>query len=140
MSLPTDPAAHKATPIFTGFLDYFPDAVAEVARLSAVANEQHSPGEPVHWARGKSTDHADSLCRHLMSDDTWDNDGQRHTAKVAWRAMALLQTELEDYEDAKAHQHPTVAPVTWPYAKASSHNYLTTTNWYEDPDNMGERV
>jgi hypothetical protein len=33
--------------------------------------------------------------RHLIERGTRDTDGQRHTAKVAWRALALLQEELE---------------------------------------------
>jgi hypothetical protein len=78
-----------------GLLDYFPDALSEVARVSQVANEQHNPGEDMYWARGKSMDHADCLLRHLADRGTIDTDGQRHTAKIAWRALALLQEELE---------------------------------------------
>lgn len=78
-----------------GLLDYFPAALAAVAELSRVANEQHNPGEEIHWARTKSTDHADCIIRHLIDRGTFDNDGQRHTTKVAWRALALLQEELE---------------------------------------------
>ena len=78
-----------------GLLDYFPDALAEVARLSHVANEQHNPGEPMHWAREKSADHADCIIRHLIDRGTRDTDGMRHAAKVAWRALAMLQIEIE---------------------------------------------
>ena len=49
-------------PLFTGLLAYFPHALSEVARCSKVGNEQHNAGEPLHWARHKSTAHAD-LCR-----------------------------------------------------------------------------
>ena len=34
----------KSTPIFDGVLAYFPDAIAEVANCSRVANEQHNAG------------------------------------------------------------------------------------------------
>lgn len=95
MTLPTDSAERKRTPITTGVLDYFPDAIAEIARVSFIGNEQHNPGEPLHWAREKSTDHADCIVRHLLERGTVDADGTRHTAKMAWRALALLQTELE---------------------------------------------
>lgn len=91
----TDAKDRKATPIFRGLLMYFPDACAEVARLSYVANEQHNPGEPMHWAREKSTDQEDCLVRHLMQRGEIDTDGLRHSAKVAWRALAMLQLELE---------------------------------------------
>jgi hypothetical protein len=94
--LPTNPAERKNIPVMSGVLDYFPAALAEVARVSKAGNDQHNPGEPLHWARGKSTDQADTLVRHLMERGTLDTDGMRHSAKVAWRALALLQTELEE--------------------------------------------
>lgn len=94
--LPTDAKERKATPITTGVLDYFPLALAEIARVSKAGNDQHNPGQPLHWAKGKSTDHADCLVRHLLERGTKDTDGQRHSAKMAWRALALLQTELEE--------------------------------------------
>ncbi len=93
--LPTDAKERKAIPIATGCLDYFPNALAEVAKISKAGNDQHNPGEPLHWARGKSTDHADTIVRHLMERGTVDTDGTRHSAKLAWRALALLQEELE---------------------------------------------
>lgn len=95
MSLPKDAKDRKDTPIFSGVMMYFPDALAEIARVSKAGNDQHNPGQPLHWARGKSTDQEDCLVRHLLERGTIDTDGQRHTAKVAWRALALLQLELE---------------------------------------------
>ena len=93
--LPSDADQRKATPIMRGVLDYFPDALCEIARVSQVGNDQHNPSEPLHWAREKSTDHADCIVRHLMERGLLDVDGQRHTAKAAWRCLALLQEELE---------------------------------------------
>lgn len=93
--LSSRPEIRKATPITTGVLDYFPLAIAEIARVSKAGNDQHNPGQPLHWAREKSTDHADCLVRHLLERGTLDTDGQRHSGKVAWRALALLQVELE---------------------------------------------
>lgn len=95
MTLPSDSKARKQTPITTGVLDYFPDAIAEIARVSLAGNEQHNPGEPLHWAREKSTDQADCIARHLIERGTIDSDGMRHSAKMAWRALALLQLEIE---------------------------------------------
>lgn len=95
MTLPTDAAARKAVPLATGVLDYFPDALAAVAECSRAGNDQHNPGKPLHWDRSKSGDEADALLRHLMDRGTIDTDGIRHSAKVAWRALALLQKELE---------------------------------------------
>jgi hypothetical protein len=98
MTLPTDAKERKGLPVVTGVLDYFPDAIVEIARVSKAGNDQHNPGEPLHWAREKSTDHADCIGRHLMERGTRDADGMRHTAKMAWRALALLQQEIEDAE------------------------------------------
>lgn len=96
-ALPADSAARKAVPLVTGVLDYFPAALAEVAKVSKAGNDKHNPGQPLHHSRGKSTDHADSLLRHLVDRGTVDADtGMRHSAEVAWRALALLQQELED--------------------------------------------
>lgn len=95
MILSTDAAVRKGIPLTTGVLDYFPLALAEVARLSKAGNDQHNPGQPLHWDRTKSLDHADCIGRHLIDRGALDTDGQRHSAKLAWRALALLQTELE---------------------------------------------
>jgi hypothetical protein len=85
----------KQAPIATGVLDYFPDAIAAVAHLSFVGNEQHNPGKHLHWDRSKSQDHADCMLRHLLQRGTVDSDGIAHSAKVAWRALAALQLEIE---------------------------------------------
>lgn len=85
----------KDRPLARGLLDYFPDALMEVAYTSKIGNDQHNPGQEMHWAKEKSTDHADCILRHLIDRGTMDTDGVRHSAKVAWRALALLQTELD---------------------------------------------
>lgn len=95
MTLPSIAAARKDIPIVTGVLDYFPDALAAVAVCSKKGNDQHNPGQPLHWDRNKSQDHADCIGRHLLQRGTYDTDGVRHSAKVAWRALALLQKEIE---------------------------------------------
>lgn len=94
--LPDDAVERKKYPIVTGVLDYFPDAIAEVAHVSWVGNQQHNPGQPLHWDRSKSTDQADTLGRHMLQRGTRDKDGTRHSAKVAWRALAQLQIEIEE--------------------------------------------
>lgn len=98
IGIPVEPKARKDVPIGTGVLDYFPLALAEVARVSKAGNDQHNPGQPLHWAKHKSTDHYDCVVRHALDRGTWDmgdNPPQRHSAKLAWRALALLETELE---------------------------------------------
>lgn len=69
-----------------------------VAKVSYIGNEQHNPGEPLHWARGKSMDQEDCIMRHLVdhaSGNEIDEDGVPHLAKVAWRSLASLQLYLE---------------------------------------------
>lgn len=97
-----DHKERKERPLARGVLDYFPDALLEVAHCSYVGNEQHNPGQPVHWAKGKSTDEADALLRHLIDRGTNDSDGVRHSAKVAWRALALLQREIDAEREGKS--------------------------------------
>jgi hypothetical protein len=116
MSLPADPKARKNLPITRGVLDYFPDAIAAVADVSRLGNEQHNPGQPLHWAREKSTDHADCIARHLIERGSVDVDGARHSAKLAWRALALLQTELEQEVECGA---PTGMPPA-PFPKTDA--------------------
>jgi hypothetical protein len=94
--LPNDKQARKDAPVCGGVLDYFKNALFEVARVSKQGNDQHNPGQPLHWSRDKSTDHADCIMRHLSERGTIDDDGMRHSAKLAWRALALLQSELEE--------------------------------------------
>ena len=95
-NLPTDASERKTIPIATGFIDYFPLAIIAVAELSRIGNDQHNPGKPLHWDRSKSGDESDALMRHFLQRGTVDTDGVRHSTKVAWRALALLQKELED--------------------------------------------
>ena len=101
--LPTDSEARKSIPMASGCWDYFNAALAEVARLSWIGNEKHNPGEPLHDARSKSTDDADCLLRHFSERGKMDTitlpDGRvfniTQSAAVAWRALRILQKELE---------------------------------------------
>ena len=97
----SDKLGRKQSPLYRGLLLYFPRALACVANISYVANEQHNPGEPIHWDKSKSQDEGDALMRHLVEAGTIDVDGLRHSGKVAWRALALLERELEAEEHAQ---------------------------------------
>lgn len=101
----------KNMPLARGVLDYFPDALAAVAEHSQAGNDKHNPGEPLHWSRPKSTDHADCIIRHLAARGTRDKDGTRHSAGLAWRALALLQLEIEAEVAAKAERTVGKHPV-----------------------------
>ena len=83
-------------PIFNGVLMYFPLALLEISKVSKAGNNQHNAGQPMHWDKTKSIGTGDELVRHLLKHGTYDTDGIRHTAKMAWRALELLQRELEN--------------------------------------------
>ena len=86
----------KATPVFSGVLKYFPNALKEVAKCSQAGNDQHHPDKPLHWDMEKSKDEYDALTRHLIDHtiNPLDDDGVLHLAKVAWRALAGLERHL----------------------------------------------
>jgi len=91
--LPTDAAERKTYPIYSGFINYFPNAIAAVSHLSYKGSKQHHPDQPTHWDMSKSGDELDALMRHMIDGD-WE--------QVAWRAMANLERKLTgncQYED-----------------------------------------
>lgn len=97
--LSTDSKERKNTPIFSGVLMYFPLAIAYVAKVSKIGNDKHAPGQPLHWVKDLSKDHADCVSRHLIDiGPDWngeDEDDILHAGYLAWRSLALLQTVLE---------------------------------------------
>lgn len=116
-TLTTDPNARKEIPLARGLLDYFPNALAEVARLSLAANEKHNPGQELHWSFEKSADHADTILRHLVDRGTLDDDQFLHDVKVAWRGLALLEAELIK-RGAKPGRATKIAPKTKPDSRS----------------------
>jgi hypothetical protein len=99
-TLGTDAKARKGVPLFKGCIDYFPRALAAVAECSLIGATQHGQTqEDMHWNRAKSGSELDALMRHLVDAGYHDSDGIRHSAKVAWRALANLELELERDED-----------------------------------------
>ena len=93
-------AERKKFPIYSGFIKYFPKAMAVVARISRDGNEQHNPGTELHWDRSKSGDELDAMSRHII-DGEW--------GQVAWRAMANLEKQIENGWEYNA-QMPRVRP------------------------------
>lgn len=95
-TLPDDSDARKEIPLAEGCLFYFPAALVAVAKVSKAGNDKHNPGQPMHHARGKSTDHADCQLRHMV--DARESTGAErtgHLASKAWRALAELQEHCE---------------------------------------------
>ena len=100
--LPNDAKERKLLPIATGVLDYFPLALAEVARVSKAGNDQHNGlNTPLHWDRSKSTDESDALIRHFLERDALDTDGTYHAAKMVWRGLAYLEKLLESKQSVR---------------------------------------
>lgn len=97
MSLPVTAKERKALPVYTYLTEYFPDATLAEVSVSWAGNEQHNPGEKMHWARGKSPDQMDCALRHIMdhASNPKDTDGQYHLAKAIWRLKAELQLVIE---------------------------------------------
>ena len=105
LTLGTDSAARKDIPVFSGVLKYAPAAIAGVAKVSMAGNKKHNPGEPLHHARGKSTDHADCIVRHAMDvadleayilrndvvQRRAEQDILNEVSQLAWRALMWSQ-------------------------------------------------
>lgn len=100
----TDSATRKRMPVATGCMAYFPDALMCVAFVSKVGNDKHNPGEPLHWAKEKSSDEPDAEARHMLDgfrglppDPGLELLGPKisHKASKAWRALADLQRECD---------------------------------------------
>lgn len=101
-TLPTDSAERKQYPLMSGCLNYFPAALAGIAKVSKLGNDKHNPGQQMHHARSKSMDHGDCILRHLT--DTQDllalharggnvtaEEVLLEVSQLAWRTLALSQ-------------------------------------------------
>jgi hypothetical protein len=95
---PTKAEERKATPVYSGVLKYFPNALKEVSKCSLAGQKQHNHGDKLYWDKTKSTDNEDALVRHLIdhSINPMDDDNVLHLAKCAWRALAALEIYLEN--------------------------------------------
>lgn len=110
MTLPTDSARRKEFPVLSGFIKYFPAAIAGVANTSKLGNDKHNPGQELHHDRSKSMDHGDCIVRHLMDVEDLIAAAKKHPNKSAyeqeilleasslvWRALAYSQELHEKY-------------------------------------------
>lgn len=117
MSLfPSDDAGRKALPIFAMIVGYFPNALREVTRVCVANNVRYSPDRAptdIVWNRGKSQDQFGSLFRHMLerkvdghvfetvSEEVAKVIGRPNVyvlAEAAWRALAMLEEEIEQQE------------------------------------------
>ena len=90
----------KEDRITSGVLDYFPNALAAIGRWSTYNNTKYPPAVPSpdgspRWSFNVSTNHADAIASHLAQRGTVDTEtGFSHSVPLAWRALALLESEL----------------------------------------------
>lgn len=108
LTLPTDSAERKNYPLLNGCLKYFPAALAGIALISKLGNDKHNPGQPLHHARNKSTDHGDCIIRHLIDTEDLLAAQRRgslsvtkemiltEASQLAWRALAYSQALQEE--------------------------------------------
>lgn len=102
--------------IWEGAINYFPKALAEVARVSQNGAVKHGvtmttpswPDEPV-------AHHTNALTRHLFAltngEINEEDDGAYHRAQIAWRALASLEIVLEgEADDNVDHGDGTPSP------------------------------
>ena len=125
LTLPVDSEDRKAVPLYGGCLAYFPAALAGVAGHSKRGNDKHNPGEPMHHARGKSSDHADCIARHMLDiADMLAAIDRANTPyppiriaellaeadALSWRALALSQDLYERFGGAPLAPGARAAP------------------------------
>lgn len=107
--LPTDSAERKKIPLWRGCFRYAPAALAGMARISELGNAKHNPGEELHHARGKSSDHGDCILRHLNDADELMTAFDRgpevadlkaldiELGELMWRTALFCQEAREKY-------------------------------------------
>jgi hypothetical protein len=97
-TFPKDDKGRKRLAMWTYLTEYFPKALMAELGVAVAGNEQHNPGEKLHWAREKSTDQLNTAFRHMWDHSagiTKDTDGQYHLAKAIWRLKAELELTIE---------------------------------------------
>lgn len=98
-----DSATRKGQPVAMGVLAYFPKSLIAISEVSRRGNEKHNPGDPLRWAREKSTDEANACVRHIIDalaegPLAVDAEGVPHLHSAAWRMLAWLERVLEGDE------------------------------------------
>lgn len=83
-------------PILQGALEYFPNALREVAQVSYVGAKKYT------WKGWETVPdginrYGNALARHLLATEMYDADtGMLHAAQVAWNALARLELILRE--------------------------------------------
>lgn len=119
VTLPEDSAERRAIPLTQGVLQYFPAALAEVAKVSMMGADKHSNGQLI-WTRPASPseeevrDHLDCVLRHIVDWGDVGRDkesGLNALAHAAWRILAALQVDMESMQHAPVSPNSRVKEV-----------------------------
>ena len=113
-------------PVYSGFLQYFPRAIKEVARVSQYGAEKYKLNmDDRNFARVEHGEmrYLDACARHMLdriiTGEINHEDGQLlHRAQIAWDGMAQLEIYLENkdkekYEPGKAYGIELDAAGCW---------------------------
>lgn len=126
------------SPVFRGFLNYFPRAILSIAEVSEIGSKKYC------WNGWETVDdgvnrYSDALVRHMCKDSSgekYDIDTKLlHKAHVAWNALAVLELELRKQEKF-AHTHDgeegiLIAKLHIPQPSPMRRN---TCNFKDDPN------
>ena len=93
--LPDDSSVREQYPLADGLFFYFPAALLEVSRWSKVGGAKYNK-DKLRWVREESTDHENKILRHLLDARQVYENGFPEAVALAWRALALCQTILEE--------------------------------------------
>lgn len=82
---PEDDEERQKYAVGTFICEFFPHAIAELARFSHDMQQKHNPDKPMGWAKDKSVGNGNQIFRHQM-------DGEFR--EVAWRGLEQLERFL----------------------------------------------
>lgn len=82
---PVDDAERKKYAVGTFICEFFPHAIAELARFSYDMQQKHNPNAPMGWVKDKSIGDGNQIFRHQMNGDY---------EEVAWRGLEQLERKL----------------------------------------------
>jgi len=104
-------------PVFQGVFAYFPNALREVAKVSAYGKDKYQqPWGAKGWLDVPLEDLQDAHARHTL-DQLIDGDvneadgGVLHKAQIAWEALAVLEVYLRNRDASTGATRPTEAPL-----------------------------
>ena len=118
--LPDDSSVREEYPLWDALFGYFPAALLEVVRWSKVGGAKYNK-DKLRWVREESTDHENKILRHLLDARQVDENGFPEAVALAWRALALCQTILEENHGRPAGANAQPEVKQEPVYRTASH-------------------